>query len=99
MTQEYTFVITDACGNEAVTKANFSVEDTTAPEISAEPEHLIVSCDDDSDEHNTALMAWLGSYGGATVTDSCVHSGDMAWSYEASVWEPAHTVPVWSDCR
>ncbi|MCB9333928.1 MAG: HYR domain-containing protein [Lewinellaceae bacterium] len=70
-----TFTATDDCGNESVTTATFTIEDTTAPTIDVEAEDLTVECDGSG--NTTELNDWLAANGGATASDVC---GGVTWS-------------------
>ncbi|MCP1996378.1 gliding motility-associated C-terminal domain-containing protein [Flavobacterium sp. HSC-61S13] len=70
-----TFTATDACGNEVVTKATYSVDDKTAPIITKQAQNKTVECDGSG--NTTELTAWLVANGGATATDSC---SDLTWT-------------------
>src|SRR5690606_22086442 len=39
------FIATDACGNESISTATFTIEDVTAPSISTQAADLTVDCD------------------------------------------------------
>ncbi|MCW0484981.1 gliding motility-associated C-terminal domain-containing protein, partial [Gaoshiqia sediminis] len=61
-----TFTATDACGNTATETKSFTVDDKTAPAITA-PAPLELTCDQSVD-HSAAITAWLSS---ASVADNC----------------------------
>src|SRR5690606_3137473 len=70
---------TDACGNYAKTSATFTIEDTTAPELTSAINET-VECNGEGNRYE--LEVWLDINGGASASDSC--SG-IVWSndYEA----------------
>jgi len=60
-----TFTASDDCGNESMTTANFTIEDTTEPVLSC-PENITLEC---SDDINAAIVGnWLQS---ANASDAC----------------------------
>src|SRR5690606_32817903 len=64
----------DDCGNTSKTSATFTIEDTTAPDITPAAD-MTVECDG---QGNAAeLAAWVANHGGATASDTC---GDITWS-------------------
>ncbi|WP_276924520.1 gliding motility-associated C-terminal domain-containing protein, partial [Imtechella halotolerans] len=63
------FTATDECGNQAETKATFTIKDTQAPTITLQPEDKTVECDGQG--NTEAFEEWLNSNGGATATDEC----------------------------
>ena len=72
-----TFTVTDACGNDSETTANFIIEDTTPPTIDLDASDKTVECDGAG---NVAeFQDWLANQGGAQASDIC--SG-VDWSYE-----------------
>ena len=69
-----TFYATDACDNVSETTATFTIQDTTAPEIT-DAQDMTVECDGQG--NMAELDAWLANNGGATASDVC---GDVTWS-------------------
>lgn len=78
-----TFTATDECGNATTIDASVTIEDTTAPTITAEAVDLTVECDGNG--NNEALNQWLTSQGGAAATDTC---SAVSWSNNFSLLEP-----------
>jgi len=74
------FVATDDCGNTANTSATFTIEDTTAPDITVEADDLTVECDGQGNV--AALQAWLAANGGANAVDGC---SDVSWTNNFNV--------------
>jgi len=64
ITQVYTFVATDECGNVSTGISTFVIIDSTDPVITA-PANLEVACGDDI---NAAIIDWLDDY---TVVEEC----------------------------
>ncbi|MBT8259605.1 MAG: hypothetical protein KJO49_14085, partial [Bacteroidia bacterium] len=64
-----TFTATDICGNTNTTTATFTIEDTTAPNITTPASDLKVECDGAG--NITELNDWLNSQGGAVAEDTC----------------------------
>ena len=77
---EVTFEAKDACLNTSSFTATITVQDITAPIITAEAEDEFVQCDGNGNVE--ALNTWLENHGGATATDNC---GDVFWSYTPAV--------------
>ena len=69
------FIAADDCGNEAVTRATYTVVDSILPVINPAASNLSLECDGTGNV--VELNNWLFSNGGAAATDSC--SG-IAWS-------------------
>src|SRR5690606_35401894 len=63
-----TFTGSYACGNQVITTASFTIEDTTAPVLVTPAQNKTVECAADNE---TELQAWLANNGGATATDTC----------------------------
>ena len=78
-----TFTATDECGNATTVDATVTIEDTTAPTITAGALDLTVECDGNG--NNEALNEWLANHGGAAATDTC---SAVAWSNNFSSLEP-----------
>jgi hypothetical protein len=69
-----TYTITDACSNSSVDIIHtITVDDTTAPTLTATAANSTVECDGTADPSG-AFAAWLGSYGGASASDACTAS-------------------------
>jgi hypothetical protein len=60
-----TFTAADTCGNERTTMATFTIEDTTAPDITTEAGNAGSECQGTDQDANTDYMAWLADNGGA----------------------------------
>lgn len=73
---EVTFYATDDCGNVASTSSIFTIEDTTAPELTTAAADTTVECDGAG--NTAALSAWLSNNGGAIADEIC---GDVTWSF------------------
>ncbi|MEZ4907784.1 MAG: HYR domain-containing protein, partial [Saprospiraceae bacterium] len=76
-TGEYTyrFTVTDDCGNESYTEATFTIEDTTAPDITNEAQNMTVEC---NGANNSAdILNWLNNNGFATASEGC---GSITWT-------------------
>ncbi len=65
MSTEYTFTLTDECGNLTTTSAIFGTTDTSAPALTP-PDALTVECDGSGNLSD--LATWLSS---ASATDDC----------------------------
>ena len=74
-TEVYQFTATDTEGNQSQCLASFTIEDTTAPMITA----AAMDGDSDCDNANSDLLDWLNNFGDAEATDGC---GLVTWSYE-----------------
>eukprot|EP00041_Stephanoeca_diplocostata_P036382 m.1326019 g.1326019 ORF g.1326019 m.1326019 type:complete len:1484 (+) comp24854_c0_seq6:183-4634(+) len=72
---EVTFRATDACGNYVERSAVFRIRDTSAPVISTAAASEEVECNSNT---QTAFAYWLGTHGGAAVSDAC--QGTLSWS-------------------
>eukprot|EP00011_Vannellida_sp_DIVA3-517-6-12_P006709 CAMPEP_0114610612 /NCGR_PEP_ID=MMETSP0168-20121206/3692_1 /TAXON_ID=95228 ORGANISM="Vannella sp., Strain DIVA3 517/6/12" /NCGR_SAMPLE_ID=MMETSP0168 /ASSEMBLY_ACC=CAM_ASM_000044 /LENGTH=1776 /DNA_ID=CAMNT_0001821563 /DNA_START=96 /DNA_END=5426 /DNA_ORIENTATION=- len=77
-----TFTATDSCGRSAVRTADFHVEDTLAPSITANPTLLSVSCSDPTAQ--SQINTWLNTAGGATTTDQCFPSVTISNDYDGN---------------
>ena len=73
---EVTYYATDDCGNVASTSSIFTIEDTTAPELTTAAADTTVECDGAG--NTAALSAWLSNNGGAVADEIC---GDVTWSF------------------
>ncbi|MDB4787527.1 HYR domain-containing protein, partial [Flavobacteriales bacterium] len=73
---EVIFSATDDCGNVANTSAIFTIEDTTAPNLSVAAMDETVECDGSG--NTAALQAWLDDHGGARVDDDLCGS-NVTW--------------------
>ena len=73
---EVTYYATDDCGNVASTSSIFTIEDTTAPELTTAAADTTVECDGAG--NTAALSAWLSNNGGAIADEIC---GDVTWTY------------------
>ncbi|HUU96830.1 MAG TPA: cohesin domain-containing protein, partial [Phycisphaerae bacterium] len=75
------FIVTDCSLNsrETVT-VTFTVEDTTAPDITVQPQDARVECDPAVNQDQ--FQEWLDNRGGAEATDICCDPNDLTWSYE-----------------
>ena len=82
----YEFVVEDDFGNSHPCLAEFNIEDTTSPEITAEAEALTIECNPNG--NSSALVAWLTNVGGASATDIC---NDVSWSHD-------YTADLTDDC-
>lgn len=76
-----TFTAQDSCGNIATDMATISIVDNEAPEITTQPEDLVVDCGLDN---TAAIDAWITSQGGAVANDDC-NIGALTWINESSV--------------
>ncbi|MDA9774118.1 HYR domain-containing protein [Saprospiraceae bacterium] len=77
----YAFRATDACGNTSVaTLANFSIIDSTSPDVTMEATELTVECDGSG--NTTELNVWLGNQGNAMATDICTDDIELIWEYD-----------------
>jgi len=69
--------VTDVSGNQEVRSQILTIQDNDAPEMTIEPQHLLVSCDDQND-----LMIqfndWITELGGAEFSDACNLAGGFA---------------------
>ena len=74
---EVTFYATDDCGNVASTSSIFTIEDTTAPSLTAAAADTTVECDGSGNLSD--LQTWLANYGGATVDELC---GQITWTID-----------------
>ena len=68
-----TFTATDECGNDTTMMQTITIEDTTAPALTAEAMDETVECGAGNEE---ALNNWIASNGGAIAMDNC---GDVTW--------------------
>jgi hypothetical protein len=65
----YSYIATDACGNTAEISYNVTINDITAPELSAEVEDLVVDCEDDAPD---AVVL--------TATDNCDNNVEVVYT-------------------
>ena len=70
-----TWSSTDACGNTASHTQTLTIQDTTAPLITAEATDETIECD--GADHTAEFNTWFSNRGGATATDNC---GSVTWS-------------------
>jgi hypothetical protein len=70
-----TWSSTDACGNTASHTQTLTIQDTTAPVITAEATDETIECD--GADHTADFNTWFNNRGGATATDNC---GSVTWS-------------------
>ena len=75
-----TFVVSDACGNEATAVATVRTVDTTPPTLTRLPAPRTVECG--REDVDAALADYLGSFGGAAADDACARNLD--WSYDVT---------------
>jgi len=67
-TRTYRFQVSDGCGNIATATADFIIEDTTPPQITA-PANLNLTCDQlEASGVSDGISAWLEGY---SVTEAC----------------------------
>jgi len=82
--RDYTFNVTDGCGNAAVatTTRVTRQNDGTAPAITTQAASQTVECDGAGNvaEYN----AWLAAHAHAVATDDC--GGELTWSYTEGTW-------------
>lgn len=81
-----TFTATDACGNNSMTQATFSIADTTPPAITTPASNTSVECDGSGLVNQIA--AFLASQGGAAASDLC--GGPVTWVND---FDPNNVVP------
>ncbi len=69
------FTVTDNCGLQATTTAQFMVVDNISPTIMPTSTDLSEECGGGDDQ--MVLNAWIDSYGGAMASDAC---SDVEWT-------------------
>ncbi len=68
------FIVTDACGGMSTTSAEFTAEDSNAPEILIHAQNLIVNCE--VSNFDSSIQLWLDNHGGSSANDLC---GEITW--------------------
>ena len=63
------FIAIDECGNSSTTSADFSVEDSLAPNFQVPAQDNTITCD--TPDQQTILQNWLNNHGGALAFDDC----------------------------
>ena len=63
-----TWIVTDACGNEATAIQQFDLSDTLPPVITYSPGHFVYTCSDTSGDLQEAYEHWEDS---VTILDGC----------------------------
>ncbi|NRD22525.1 tandem-95 repeat protein [Winogradskyella litoriviva] len=63
------FTATDDCGNTAITRATYTIQDTTPPVITVSAANQSIECNIDDSTQN--VQSWLDNNGGASATDDC----------------------------
>ena len=76
------FTATDDCGNASTTTATFTVEDTTAPELTTPAVALNLECS--ADDQQSAINDWLAINGGASSVDQCSDT-NIVWTNNYTV--------------
>ncbi len=77
-TTTYLFTATDQAGNTTTCLADFTIEDTTLPVITADPDDTVVECDGSG--NNAQLLTWLQNNGGLTDADVTEGCGAITWN-------------------
>ena len=71
----YRFTVTDGCGNDSHTIADFVIRDITPPVINTQAQPLVVECDGTNNVSD--ILNWLNNNGFASATDAC---GSITWT-------------------
>lgn len=65
---EYTFYVSDQCGNTATTIATFGITDSFPPTITVPPNNLSLEC---GPTNEADIAEWLSSHADAQAVDAC----------------------------
>src|SRR6185295_12363208 len=77
-----TFTATDDCNNASSTSATFTINDTTAPDITTQASNDNAECEGTDSDNNSGYIAWLAAHGGAAASDLC--GNNVTWSNNAA---------------
>jgi len=81
-----TFTATDDCSNATSTTATFTIEDTTAPDITTAASNGSAECEGTDPDANSYHTAWLAANGGAAAADLCGNNVTWTNNTTTAVW-------------